>query len=198
MLPDEVSLEIFDFCTLDLDGWLYAWQTLVHVCRQWRCVVFGSPLRLNLQLVCSTETPARDALNIWPSLPLLIYANGSETLGMDNVVAALDRSDRVREISISISRSQSAKLWKAMQEPLPELTYLVLERMMKVNRYQSFPIRSWVDLHHVCNHLNWNMFHSRDYRNFFCPPLTSPNFPFRLFLLPDTFHPRRWLQAFPH
>jgi hypothetical protein len=127
MLPDEVLLEIFDFCTLDLDGWLYAWQTLVHVCRQWRCVVFGSPLHLNLQLVCSTETPARDTLNIWPSLPLLIYANGSETLGMDNVVAALDRSDRVREISISISRSQSAKLWKAMQEPLPELTYLVLE-----------------------------------------------------------------------
>jgi hypothetical protein len=127
MLPDDVLLEIFDFCSLDVDRWLYAWQTLVHVCRQWRCVVFGSPHRLDLQLVCSTETPARDMLDIWPPLPLLVNADETETSGVDNVVAALKRSDRVREISITISRSQSEEVWKAMQEPLPELTFLDLE-----------------------------------------------------------------------
>jgi len=87
-------------------------------------VVFGSPHRLNLQLVCSTETPAKDTLNIWPPLPLLIHADESETSGVGNIVAALERSDRVCEISISTSRSQSEELWKAMQEPFPKLTYL--------------------------------------------------------------------------
>jgi hypothetical protein len=127
MLPDDVLLEIFDFCSLDVDEWLYAWQTLVHVCRQWRRVVFGSARRLNLELICSTETPARDTLDIWPALPLLVYADESETSGVDNVVAALERSDRVREISISISRSKSEELWEGMQEPLPELTFLKLK-----------------------------------------------------------------------
>jgi hypothetical protein len=66
--------------------------------------------------------------NIWPPLPLLINADESETSGVHNVVAALERSDRVREISITISsRSQSEEVWKVMQEPLPELTYLALE-----------------------------------------------------------------------
>jgi hypothetical protein len=128
MLPDDVLLEIFDFCSLlDVDEWLYAWQTLVHVCRQWRRVVFGSARRLHLELVCSTETPAKDTLNIWPPLPLLVYADESKTLGVDNVVSALERSDRVREISISISRSKSKELWKAMQEPLPALIFLNLK-----------------------------------------------------------------------
>ena len=138
MLPDEVLLEIFDFCSLlDVDEWLYAWQTLVHVCRQWRRVVFGSTRRLNLELVCSTETPAKDTLNVWPPLPLLVYADESKTLGVDNVVAALERSDRVREISISISRSKSKDLWKAMQEPVPELIFLDLKSN---NEHESLSI----------------------------------------------------------
>jgi hypothetical protein len=67
-------------------------------------------------------------LDIWPPLPLVIYADETETSGVDNVVAALERSDRVREISVTISRSQSSEeVWKAMQEPLPELTFLALE-----------------------------------------------------------------------
>jgi len=66
-------------------------------------------------------------MNVWPPLPLLVYADVSETSGVDNVVAALERSDRVREISISISRSQSEEVWKGMQEPLPELTFLDLD-----------------------------------------------------------------------
>lgn len=128
MLPDDVLVEIFDFCSLDIDQWWHTWQTLVHVCRQWRHVVFGSPRRLNLQLVCSALTPTRDMLNIWPPLPLLVYADLLETTGVDNVVAALEHSDRVREISITISPlSQWEELWKGMEEPLPELTFLHLD-----------------------------------------------------------------------
>jgi hypothetical protein len=65
-------------------------------------------------------------LNIWPPLPL-VDADETETSGVDNVIAALERSDHVREISITISRSRSEEIWKAMQKPLPELTYLALE-----------------------------------------------------------------------
>ena len=127
VLPDDVLVEIFDFCSLDVDRWLYAWQTLVHVCRRWRRVVFGAPRRLDLQLVCSAKTPARDTLDFWPPLPLLVYADVSETTGVDNVVAALEHSDRVHDISITVPRSLSNELWKGMEEPVPELTFLDLE-----------------------------------------------------------------------
>jgi hypothetical protein len=40
------------------------WQTLVHVCRRWRTLVFGSPLFLKLELVCTVKTPARDTLDV--------------------------------------------------------------------------------------------------------------------------------------
>ena len=77
MLPDDVLLEIFDlYVDEDLyEGESYeieVWQTLVHVCRRWRRVVFGSPRRLNLRLVWTPGTPARDMLDVWPSFPLLI------------------------------------------------------------------------------------------------------------------------------
>jgi hypothetical protein len=59
MLPDDVLLEIFDFYVdEDLREYDFSkhvveeWQTLVHVCRRWRRVVFRSPCRLNLRLVC--------------------------------------------------------------------------------------------------------------------------------------------------
>ena len=83
MLPDDVLLNIFDFnVTVDDDIYEYSgviektrieeWIPLAHVCRRWRSVVFNSPLRLNLRLVCTPKTPARDTLDIWPPLPLII------------------------------------------------------------------------------------------------------------------------------
>ena len=123
-INNDVLVKLFDFCSLDVDQWLYAWQTLVHVCRRWRRVVFGAPRRLDLQLVCSAKTPARDTLDIWPSLPLLIYADLSETTSVDIVIAAFEHSDRVHEISITVPRSLSNEFWK---EPVPELTFLDLE-----------------------------------------------------------------------
>jgi len=62
--------------------------------------------------------------------------------------------------------------------------------MTKMRR--SFPIRSWVDLPRVCDHSGWMAFHFRDYRSYFCPPITLSLFAFGEFLVPDTFHPRRW------
>jgi hypothetical protein len=70
MLPDDDPLAIFDFFA-DEDQItkkkkeIEAWQSLVHVCQRWRCVVFGSSRRLKLQLVCTARTPARDTLDVW-------------------------------------------------------------------------------------------------------------------------------------
>jgi hypothetical protein len=46
---------------------------------------------------------------------------------MDNIVAVLERNDRVCRIDLHYnSRSQVEKVWKAMQEPFPELAHLKL------------------------------------------------------------------------
>jgi hypothetical protein len=138
MLPDDVLLEIFNFYVdEDLDEAGYPkdeteeWQTLVHVCRRWRRVVFGSPRRLNLRLLCSSKTPARDTLDVWPSLPLLIRASGRRlhrhTKGMDDIIAVLERSDRVVKINLyNLDDSESENVLAAMQVPFPGLTFLVL------------------------------------------------------------------------
>ena len=102
MLPDDVLLKMFDFyVNEDQDKYfkiyIEKWQRLVHVCRQWRRVVFGSPRRLNLRLVCTSETPARDTLDVWPSLPLLIRDCDHPTEDVDDIIAVLERSNRDRK-----------------------------------------------------------------------------------------------------
>ncbi|KAH9991426.1 hypothetical protein BJV77DRAFT_529009 [Russula vinacea] len=70
-LPDLVLLGIFDFYMGEDpdDEGIEAWHTLVHVCRNWRNVVFGSPRRLNLQLYCTARTPVKQTLDVWPLFP---------------------------------------------------------------------------------------------------------------------------------
>src|SRR6266567_5905493 len=62
---------------------------------------------------------------------------------------------------------------------------------------QFFPIHSWVDLRQVCDSSSWIPFHFRDYRSYSCLPPTSSIFGLEIFLIPGTFHPRRWPLASP-
>jgi hypothetical protein len=125
MLPDDVLLEMFDFFVRDAYR-IEGWQTLVHVCRRWRRIVFGSPLRLNLRLFCSKKTPARGTLDVWPALPLIIVCD-ERAENVDSVVAVLERSNRVCDIDlVGFERSDLEKLSAAMQVPFPELTDLLL------------------------------------------------------------------------
>ena len=132
MLPDDVLLAVFiDFCADEDELFkkeIETWQTLVHVCRRWQCVVFGSPRRLNLQLVCGAKTPARDTLDVWPALPLVIQCfPGIGIENVDNIVAILEHSNRVRRINLlKVSRSDFENISAAMQVPFPELTHLDL------------------------------------------------------------------------
>ena len=142
MLPDDILIAIF-LAILDeyrdkieeteMVASMKAWQTLVHVCRRWRSVVFGSPRHLNLRLVCTHRTSASDTLVVWPALPLVVCALSS--LGrrierVDNIVALLERSNRVHHIDLSshamISNLPLETVLAAMQVPFPELTHLTI------------------------------------------------------------------------
>ena len=129
MLPDDVLLQIFDFFVEERRGPLKVvfeeWHTLVHVCRRWRSLAFGSPRRLNLRLVCSDKTPARDTLDVWPALPLFVRCNETAE-NVDNILAVLEHSDRVCDIYLDFKGSDLEKLSAAMQVPFPELTFLRL------------------------------------------------------------------------
>ncbi len=104
-----------------------AWQPLVHVCRRWRSIVFGSPHRLNLRLVCTHRTPARDTLDIWPALPLFIWGDMSFSPGADDIIVALGKSNRVHEVNLwDLADRQLEKVLAVMQVPFPELTQLWL------------------------------------------------------------------------
>ena len=130
ILPDDVLLAVFEIC-MDEDlitkiGTV-SWQSLVHVCRRWRSVVFGSPRRLHLRLACTARTPVRDTLDVWPRFPLVIDYSTSLPEDIDNVLAALEHRDRVDKIHIYRANGAAiATVLAAMQEPFPELTYLQL------------------------------------------------------------------------
>ena len=106
VLPDDVLLEIFDFymkmypyygAKTDIE----AWQSLVHVCRRWRSLVLGSPRRLNLRLVCTPGTPARDTLDVCPALPLIVRGNMTPTTSStDNIITALGHSNRICQVTL--------------------------------------------------------------------------------------------------
>ena len=141
MLPEDVLLEMIDFYVgedMDRESYLYekhivGWVKLAHVCRRWRRIVSQSPTRLNLRLVCTRSTPARDTLNIWPPLPLIIFdfedIFGFKPLDVDNIIAALEHNDRVCRIKLdrfSSSEFDFITNSAAMQKPFLELTYLRL------------------------------------------------------------------------
>jgi F-box-like len=133
-LPDDVLLEIFyAYGKSAGDGyygsqdWHECWPRLVHVCRRWRFVIFASPQRLELYLICTPTRPVRKMLDIWPAFPLLVhfynYMEMPNEDHFDNLIAALERRDRIHQISLD---PLPGFLWERIttvaQEPFPALT----------------------------------------------------------------------------
>src|SRR5713226_7150521 len=131
MIPDVALLEIFGCYAnqareeeedYDLNK-IEAWHTLVHVCRKWRSIVFGSPCRLNLRLFCTDKTPVRETLAIWPPLPIVLRQFGTRRI--DNIMAELEHNDRVCEITLLDVRSLELEgVLAPMQKPYLALTDL--------------------------------------------------------------------------
>jgi hypothetical protein len=138
-LPDNVLLDIFDFYQVSIsknekDEPAWSWEKLVHVCQRWRYIIFESPIRLNLQLFCTETSPVGELLDVWPELPLVIEVNYDYSPAewdelSDNIVAALERCDRVRQIDIVNSPPEFGweELVRPLEEPFPALRSFTLE-----------------------------------------------------------------------
>jgi hypothetical protein len=137
VLPDEVLLEIFYFYlntgplpqglpSNESKAAIEEWQILVHVCRRWRSLILGSPLRLNLRLYCTPKTRIKDTLDVWPAFPLVVHWRPSFcTLSdADNIIAALGRRNRVRQVDVFVVGRPLETVLAAMQVPFLELTDL--------------------------------------------------------------------------
>jgi len=137
-LPDDVLLETFelyldkdDADEIDHNHNYDGWQTLVHVCRRWRCIVFASPRRLDLKLRCTRQRSVNSkTLDIWPALPIVIFARNMHS-GEDvtNVISALRHHNRVCKIYYRRNKQfQDSFLeeFAEIDEPFPELTSLEL------------------------------------------------------------------------
>ena len=128
MLSDNVLLEIFDFYrtynhvhSLGV-VWKWNWHVLAHVCQRWRQIVFSSPQRLKLQILCKRGTPVRKNLGIWPPFPIALSM--SRITPYEDAIAALEHPDRVCFVRFYATGFQLGKLVTVMQKPFPMLSSL--------------------------------------------------------------------------
>jgi hypothetical protein len=130
VLPDDVLLEVFDFYINTKPPYVKeeveAWRSLVHVSRRWRTLVFQSPRRLNLRLVCTPKSPAKDRLDVWPALPLIVEKHRGPSSGTDNIIAALGQGTRVCTVYMHLEGWEVKEVLAPMQASFPELTDLGL------------------------------------------------------------------------
>jgi hypothetical protein len=140
LLPDELLLDIFDHIRRSrtdfqlCDNPVWKWHVLVHVCRRWRQIVFASPLRLDLQLLCTYGTPATKYLACWPAFPIVVSYNSELKLTPnveDDVIAALEYHSRISQIKLAISSSLWSRMATVMRKPFPALTSLSVYTMDK-------------------------------------------------------------------
>ena len=128
VFPDNVLLEIFDLCQQhDPHRLVWKWHVLAHVCHRWRQIVFSSPTRLNLQILCTQRTPVRKNLDIWPTLPLILRYEGYEyPIDEDDIFAALENPSRVCDVRLHVTGPQLGRIATVLQEPFPALTHLLV------------------------------------------------------------------------
>jgi hypothetical protein len=128
ILSDDIILTIFRHY---LGANPRFWQTLACVCQRWRHIIFTSPQGLNLRLYCTYGKPVLKTLDFWPALPIIVEYGGFPHLDPpapeedDNIVAALEQSDRVRSISLTVTSSLLKRL-SVISEPFSELEELTL------------------------------------------------------------------------
>ena len=137
MLPDGVLLEIFDFCRMDSSRYGItfrpsSWHSLVHVCQRWRRIMFASPSRLDLTLLCTYGTPVRKNLGCWPPLPIVVDyftswgRRGPTSNYEDDIIAVLEQPDRIHRLKLNVTNTQLAMVVSMMQVPFPMLTDIFL------------------------------------------------------------------------
>src|SRR5713101_6015985 len=66
-----------------------------------------------------------------------------------------------------------------------------------VKHCQSFPIRSWVDRPRNCESSRYLAFYFQGCQTYFCLPIALSNLGCLIFLIPGTFHLKRWSLSSP-
>jgi hypothetical protein len=134
-LPCNVLLDIFDFYRNDHDhsySTVWRWHILVHVCQRWRQIIFESPLRLNLKVLCTYGTSVKKCFDIWPNVPIAInYCSTHSSVSFrpddhENVICALGRPDRVAHLRLALTSLHLRKFATVIQKPFPALRRLIL------------------------------------------------------------------------
>jgi hypothetical protein len=176
------------------------WCTLVHVCQRWWTLVFGSPRYLNVQLLCTERIQVKKMLDIWPALPIVIQYFGPPGSSVDNMFAALEHSDRLHSITLCglDPGSELEKVVAMMQDSFPVLTDLRLDVDPddKIDETALVIPDSFLGGSAPCREASpWAAYHFRDYRSYFCLPLTYFLFNFGVFLMLRISHQRRWSPA---
>ena len=96
----------------------------MNVCRRWRQIVFGSPSRLNPQIICTYKTLTRKNIRIWPAFPIVLTLRCGTPSHEDNAIAALEQSDRVCSVTLYLTGSLWEKMATVLRKPFPLLTRL--------------------------------------------------------------------------
>ena len=128
-LSDNVLLNIFGYF---LDVSPQYWPRLVHTCRRWRRIVLASQQALHLRLFCTHGTPVLKTLPCWPNLPIIVQYGRISNFDPpapeddENIIFALNQSDRVRSITLAVTSSLLGKLF-AIKWPFWQLQDLVLQ-----------------------------------------------------------------------
>ena len=136
ILPDDALLGIFHFYK-ELPKFPLPhqwWKTLIDVCQRWRNIIFASP-HLDLKIVCNERTPVRTLLDIWPPVSIIIdcITRELDKEGQDNIIAALERHDRVIRINILGQECLVLEtLATSMERPFPVLTDLYLSSSAEI------------------------------------------------------------------
>src|SRR6266404_674806 len=136
VLPDDTLLEIFNLYRLQVSSseysWMWPWRKLIHVSQRWRHIVFSSPRRLHVGLLCKPGTPVKKNLGIWPALPIImrygtqpVYFRKEE----ENLVAALRHPDRIQKIELLTANSVGDVPVAEMRKTMPLLESLDLTLM---------------------------------------------------------------------
>ena len=94
--------------------------------KPYRGLIFESPRRLDLRLVCTSTTPAWRLLDFLPRFPIVVCLSSNSSysrMGVENIIAALERRRRTSQIFMSnVPPSELPKLIAVMNKPYPILT----------------------------------------------------------------------------
>ena len=121
--------EVFNFPHWADASW---WYKPAQVCQRWRYLIFASPARLGLHLVCTYGTPVANMLTHSPHLPLIINFLPADQVRKpsiddeENILLALQYRDRVRRIGLQMPTPDLLKFIKAIDGQFPALERLFI------------------------------------------------------------------------